>query len=341
MLFSRLFKEPGVPGKSGRRICGAVLLSATALTVSVGTAVPQHAQAQQLAQSNQVQGLVNRLDRLQRDILTLQQHVYQGKEIPANVTTAGQVPEAGGASRSRLNQVEEDMRRLNGQVEEFNFRLQQVADKLDRLGADMELRFSQLEQQGGPVTAQNNPATLNTAAQAAAGNGAQPGTLGVISQGANGETAAVTQTAPQSLVASTGSTAGVTLPDTSPTQQYRFAFDLLQRAQYAQAESAFGQFVEAHPTDPLAGNAQYWLGETHYVRGDFQQAALTFAEGFQTYPDSSKAPDNLLKLGLSLSALGNTADACGTFDALLQRYPNANTVILQRASSQKQSLSCP
>src|SRR3546814_4312161 len=65
------------------------------------------------------------------------------------------------------------------------------------------------------------------------------------------------------------------------------------------------------------------LGETYYVRGNYQQAAVTFAEGFETYPDNSKAPDNLLKLGMSLASLGSTQDACGTFTVLLDRYADA------------------
>ena len=67
------------------------------------------------------------------------------------------------------------------------------------------------------------------------------------------------------------------------------------------------------PQDYLAGNAQYWMGETYYVRGRYQDAAVTFAEGYQKYPTNSKAPDNLLKLGMSLGQLGKKADACVAF----------------------------
>ena len=90
----------------------------------------------------------------------------------------------------------------------------------------------------------------------------------------------------------------------------------------------------------MAGNAQYWLGETYYVRGQFREAAVTFAEGFQRYPDSPKAPDNLLKLGKSLAALGQSADACGTFAELVTRYPQAPATIHQQAATEQQRLSC-
>ena len=126
----------------------------------------------------------------------------------------------------------------------------------------------------------------------------------------------------------------------TPQEQYDYAFGLLSQANYSEAERALASFLQAYPDDPLAGNAKYWLGETHYVRGQYREAAVTFAEGYQNYPDSSKAPDNLLKLGKSLSALGQTDDACGTLDELLKRYGDAAANIIQQAQRERQRLSC-
>ena len=115
---------------------------------------------------------------------------------------------------------------------------------------------------------------------------------------------------------------------------------LLSQANYSDAEVALSAFVEQNPSDPLAGNAKYWLGETYYVRGDYQQAAVTFAEAYQEYPDNTKAPDNLLKLGLALGALGNKSDACGTLSELLKRYQNAAVTLIQRAKQEQTRLGC-
>ncbi|MBK1697327.1 tol-pal system protein YbgF [Rhodovibrio salinarum] len=134
--------------------------------------------------------------------------------------------------------------------------------------------------------------------------------------------------------------AEVELPDGSPQEQYDYAFGLLRQADYAQAEQALTKFLNQHPEHTLAGNAQYWLGETFYVRGNYERAAVTFAEGFQTYPDSQKAPDNLLKLGMSLAQIDRTEDACGIFAELQSRYPDAKQNILQRAQREQSRLSC-
>ena len=72
-------------------------------------------------------------------------------------------------------------------------------------------------------------------------------------------------------------------------------------------------FIQQFPNDQLAGNAQYWLGETYYVRKRYNDAATAFAFGYQKYPKSGKGADDLLKLGMSLGSLGQKQDACSAF----------------------------
>ena len=89
-------------------------------------------------------------------------------------------------------------------------------------------------------------------------------------------------------------------------------------------------FVQRYPNDPLAGNAQYWLGETYYVRKDYENAATAFAEGYQKYPESGKAADNLLKLGMSLGNLGKKSEACSAFARLDRDFPTAPANVKDR-----------
>ena len=199
-----------------------------------------------------------------------------------------------------------------------------------------------------PVQIRRLGTASNLAQGAAPSQSGAPGSLGVINQGdlqkfQQSQAGSVEGQAQSGSAAASGQTAAVTtgaLPQGSPQEQYSYAFSLLRQAQYNEAEQALRAFVEQHPEDALAGNAKYWLGETHYVRGDYQQSAVIFAEGYQQYPNNSKAPDNLLKLGMSLGALGNTADACGTFAELLKRYPDAATTVLRRTQQEQQRYSC-
>lgn len=130
------------------------------------------------------------------------------------------------------------------------------------------------------------------------------------------------------------------LPAGTPKEQYDYAFGILRQADYARAEKALSLFLEANPENELAGNAQYWLGETYYVRGDFEQAAVEFLSGYQTYPTSSKGPDNLLKLGLSMARLGQTDGACTALSRLATEYPSANDTIRRRAQTERARLQC-
>jgi tol-pal system protein YbgF len=134
--------------------------------------------------------------------------------------------------------------------------------------------------------------------------------------------------------------AAVKLPEGTPKQKYEFAFDFLKRQDYPRAETALREFLQQHPKDPLAGNAQYWLGETYYVRGDFQQAAVEFLSGYQKYPRTAKGADNLLKLGMSMSKLNQTPGACTALGRLAKDYPDADAQVLKSAKAEFARLKC-
>ncbi len=274
------------------------------------------------AQDTSIQTLVDRVERLQRDITTLQRQVYRGEAPSSSQSSAaagGEVSDTQAARiELRLSQFESELRGLTGQVEEQAFRINQMAQRLDRLVADIDLRLQRLEQPGAA-----DGAKATTGDSKKAGSKA----LGTL---AGSELAA----AP-----ALGEGLGP-LPEGTPEERYRYATDLLSKQNFSEAERALSAFLKEHPKDKLAGNAKYWLGETYYVRGRYTDAAVAFAEGYESYPDSSKAPDNLLKLGKSLAALDQKSDACGIFAELRKRYSNAAPTILQQAKREQKRLSC-
>ena len=295
------------------------------------------------AQDANTQALIDRIDRLQRELVTLQRQVYKGEAPPASAAgatagTSGITTTAAARIEQRLSQFEAELRMLTGQVEEAVYRNNQLRERLERLATETDFRLQQLEQAPRPgVAMQGAPA-----GQAAPGTSdtGQPRILGTVSQ-ADLEALRSQPVESASPAAQQAAAPGYALAGETPEEQYRHAFGLLSQANYGEAELALRTFVELNPQDPLAGNAKYWLGETFYVRQDYQQAAVTFAEAYQEYPNSGKAPDNLLKLGMSLSALGSKPDACGTFVELLKRYPRAAATVIQRAKQERQRLACP
>jgi len=121
---------------------------------------------------------------------------------------------------------------------------------------------------------------------------------------------------------------------------YNDAYGYMLRRDYASAEKAFNALVQNHPQSRMAGNAQYWLGETYFVRGKYRPAADAFLKAYRNYSNGVKAPDSLMKLALSLTKLGQTGAACKTFSELASKYPNAPNHVKQRAGMEQRRAHC-
>jgi tol-pal system protein YbgF len=116
--------------------------------------------------------------------------------------------------------------------------------------------------------------------------------------------------------------------------RYQKAYDLLMAGQYVKAEQVFRRFLAEHENHALAQNALYWLGETHYVRKDYSEAAATFLKGYQKYPKATKAPDNLLKLAYSLTELGEYEKGRTMLVRLMKEFPKARPEVQDAAGRQ-------
>ena len=281
------------------------------------------------AQADDVRPLQDRIDRLERDLNQLQRQVYRNQTGTAPTPTGG---EGTGTLdvQIRMDQLEAQLRTLTGQLEEIQFNISQLSGRLEKQQADNEVRFQQLEH-GGPAPAEPGPAR----AMAPPPQRPNPGAGDMDRQAsASGALAAPAGAQP-------GQTAGTgMLPDGSSLEQYNYAFGLLRDSDFKGAETAFHSFLQKHPGDPLAANAQYWLGETYFVRGDFPAASSAFAEGYQKYPQGPKAQDNLLKLGMALANSGRKNDACFSFARLERDFPQMQPVIKDREVSEKKRVGC-
>ncbi len=129
-------------------------------------------------------------------------------------------------------------------------------------------------------------------------------------------------------------------PGGDPKVLYETAYGYLLQQDYGAAETSFGEFLQRYPQDELAGNAQYWLGESHYVRGQYKTAAEAFLKGYKTYRNGSKASDSLLKLAMSLEKLGQRDAACSSLAELTARFPDAPAHVKNRAASERARAGC-
>lgn len=229
--------------------------------------------------------------------------------------------DAAARTEVRLQALEEQIRQLTGRVEEAQFQNQQLKEQLQRMQADTDLRFREL-QGGGQAAA--TPAPVPGAAPPAAAGGTGEGVLGTM---------------PTNEL-QRDSSGGAALKGNTPKEQYDYAYSLVMTDR-DKAEQALKAFLKAHPDDGLAGNAHYWLGETYFVKGDYKQAAVSFMEGYRKFPKGQKASHNLLKLALSMSRMGDTKAACTAFARLDSEYPDVENAVKRVAQNEKQKLKCP
>ena len=200
----------------------------------------------------------------------------------------------------RLNQLQQSITLLTGQIEQLQYRNRQLQEQMEKMQADYEYRLDQLEK---------------------GGKGGGPGAHAALS--------------PPAGPAPAGA-AG----DANDDHLYHEAFKKLQDGDYAGAEKGFRAFLQSNPRHPLAGNAQYWLGETYYARRDYPNAMTAFAEGYKLYKASPKGPDNLLKLGVTLAQLGRKSDACAIFAKFSQEYPKATDLQKRRIAQERHKNGC-
>jgi len=130
------------------------------------------------------------------------------------------------------------------------------------------------------------------------------------------------------------------LPAGTPSERYKHAFQYLRKRDYKKAEAALLEFINAHADDPLAANANYWLGKTFYTRGLYDKAAEIFITGYEKYSTSPKTADSLLGLGFSLVRLKRPEDACLAFGQLLSEFPQLASSTKKKAITESKRIGC-
>ena len=284
-----------------------------------------------LAQQNDTRGVVDRLDRLERDLNTLQSQVYRGgggSSRSSSASSGGDASMNGNAYAmldDRLNKLEDQMRDLTGQIEKNQFDINQLSAKIERAQSDNDFRLKQLEGKGQPAAA---PAPEMPSAEsgkpANADTGLAPAS-GFLTH--NGDK-------------KKGEEQTAALPAKPAAEQYDYAFGLLKNSDYDGATRSFQAFLAAHPSDPLAGNAAYWLGQISFAQGHYDQAAVIFLDAYTKYPKSAKAGESLLKVGLSMANLNKKKEACAALHRFQSEFPDASDSLKRQATAERQKQGC-
>jgi tol-pal system protein YbgF len=294
------------------------------------------------AQQDKMNELLDRLEKIQKDIQTLEKAVYS--KNPTLSSDSVVVNEALTRQLAKISELEKQIQEMTSRFEENNYKIQQLSDRLNKVSNDSQFRFQQLESNRAiseKVSAPKEVVLEKT--QVVKKNE----TNILNSEEVNKEEENVIQEKSVDLEniklkekEKVNKPKTKVLPKVSIAEQYKYATNIMKSGDFEKAEIAFKEFVDTHSKHELAGSAQFWYGETFYIRQLYEDAAAAFLEGYTKYPNSPKAPENLLKLGVTLAELGEIEQGCKMIINLKKAYPKTDAAILQKSSYEKKRFNC-
>ena len=266
------------------------------------------------------------IERLQREVSDLSETVF--KESPEqNIQPNNDLVSNFSAIDMRIYDLEKDVKKLNAGLEEILFQIEDIFIKMndiennlvsfeDKFKESIKIEKQETKQETNEISDVNDENTL--------------GSLKITS-----EEEKIDKTPNDGKNEDDLQTAQLNL---SPEDQFQIAFDNIRQKNWEEAKSLLKNFIENNISNQLSGSAYYWLGELYILEKEYREAALTFAEGYQKFPKSIKAPDMLFKLSQSLYEVNKIDEACKTVEKFIIDYP-ANKFI-KNANSKLKDYGC-
>ncbi|MBE6448181.1 MAG: tol-pal system protein YbgF [Alphaproteobacteria bacterium] len=252
------------------------------------------------------------IDQLREELQVLQRKSYRDQQD-------GIVPASAQDVAVKLGQFDEDLRKAIGKIDEMEYKIKTLNERIDVMNKDIDVRFKMLEGKpldgGGLANAKVEPKKYS---------------------------APVATGAPASIVGGAISK-GDDLPAVktkSADEIYAEAMEDLHAGKHDEAAQKFTSLMTKYPDHKLAGNAQYWLGEAYYAKKDYAKAAVAFGKGLEKYKDGNKGADSLLKLGMSMRQLDKKTEACTAFKTLPTEFPKADESLKKKAADFAKAMEC-
>ena len=285
--------------------------------------------------------ILQELQILQKDIKTLEKAVYSqpGTGMSSSGKTSNSNDDVLTQHLLKLSDLEEQFKILTNNFEEVSFKLDKLSSRITKVQADNQLRFQELERSGldqGTSTVSSEIIKLPGSGEAQDLGGVSDSDIASLEQVQTTQSVESVGT----VVTETAQRTEKILPETSPEEQYKFAISFLKVGDYETAEFALREFVDVNSNHDLAGNAQFWYGETFRIRQLYQDAATAYLDGYQKYPKSKKAPRNLLELGVMMVQLGEKTQGCKMILGIKKQYPTASQSVIQRAEYNRKKFGC-
>ena len=287
-----------------------------------------------------LKAISDQIQVITKDLKTLEKAVYQKSDVNSKLNLKNTKSDSLNEDiltkhLLKLNEIEDQFRELTNKFEEVNFKLDKLSSRVTKIQSDTQLRFSDLEV--GVNDSQKEKKINLPGSSKPQDFGANPGYE--TSNLPKEQTINSIQSA-QTVISEEPDKKESLLPNKPANEQYDFAVSFMKIGDYETAEIALKEFIEKNKEHELAGSAQYWYGETFRIRQLYSDAASAYLDGYQNYPKSLKAPDNLLKLGITMVQLGEKDQGCKMISGLKKEYPKASKSVLQKAQYEQKKFKC-
>ena len=313
------------------------------------------------------------LDKLLEKLETIESRIKVLEKATFNNTTSGQANNLSlddyqsiiAKQSIQIAELQNEIQSLTAQIEEMIFTMQSTVNNFNTFKEDAEFRFTDLNTKAENIEkVQNNSETQTLSVMQSEMFIAneeeldlEPKSLGTINMTSlpveenspfevkidnDAEEQQIINTISQDNIVSLGEQKIPLsiLPESDEESQYEYAINLLKQGDYETAEKAFTEFISIGDDKNYLSNSHFWLAETYYVRENYKDAAKNYLSLYQTFPNANKAPDALLKLGISLVNMQQKEQGCMTFIQLQETYPEANPSIIDRSNLELKRNGC-
>ncbi len=313
------------------------------------------------------------LDKLLEKLETIESRIKVLEKATFNNTTSDQANNLSlddyqsiiAKQSIQIAELQNEIQSLTAQIEEMIFTMQSTVNNFNTFKEDAEFRFTDLNTKAENIEKVQNKSKTQTLSvmqsEMFTANeeelDLEPKSLGTINMTSlpveenspfevkidnDAEEQQIINTISQDNIVSLGEQKIPLsiLPESDEESQYEYAINLLKQGDYETAEKAFTEFISIGDDKNYLSNSHFWLAETYYVRENYKDAAKNYLSLYQTFPNANKAPDALLKLGISLVNMQQKEQGCMTFIQLQESYPEANPSIIDRSNLELKRNGC-
>ena len=285
------------------------------------------------ANSNSIEDIITKINTIENRIKVLEKATFNKTNSSQSNFNAGNYDSIITKQSIQISELQNQIQELTGSIEEVLFSLQTLINNFNNFKADTEMRFSDVN----IVSSASNNQAEAPAVNEVIDYDLAPKNLGTLKMPIDDDNDISSE---QEIIATIDQESLILvedkkpelliLPEGSEVEQYNFSINLLTSGDYEGAEGALKEFIKISKDDDLLSNSFFWLAETYYVRENYKDAAKNYLSLYQNHSDSSKAPNGLLKLGISLVKMGQLEQGCASLAKLKISYPETEQSILDR-----------